>query len=356
MIARFADVAALPADARALLTDAGRTEFQLGAAWFGCVAVHARPPGQLPEFLFYREAGQAVALLPLWRHASGATVGLTTPYTCVFRPLIDEGADDAALARAGRAFGVAVRAGGPLRLEALDPDWPGLAPLLAGFRAAGLLALRFDHFASWGADVTGLDWFFYHAARPGALREAIRRRLARADRDGIPTFELITGGAALAGGIDAYLDVHARSWKPAEPYPAFFPAILPQAAAAGVLRLGLLRQGGAPIAAQIWTVSAGTARLEKLAHVEAEKKTAPGTLLTALMLRQLLTHERIERITLGRGDDAYKAAWTGQRRQLVGVLLCPPWHPAGAAAIGRHCGGRLLALARSALGKPRGRG
>jgi CelD/BcsL family acetyltransferase involved in cellulose biosynthesis len=341
-----ASVDGLPAEARAWLAQAEREEFQLGAGWFSVVAAHARPPGGAVVFLLHRENGHLRVVLPLWRHPDGTRSGLTAPYSCVFRPLVAEGADGAALARAGLAFGRAVRGGGTLRLDALDPEWPGLAPLLAGFRAAGLLPLRFAHFGAWWADLTGQNWDTYLAGRPGALRETIRRRLARAERDAALRFELIGGGDRLAAGIAAYQQVQARSWKPAEPFADFVPALLPVAAAAGVLRLGLLWRDGVPVAAQYWTVAAGTARLDKLVHDAAEHRAAPGTVLTAWMLRHLLTRERLGRIDFGRGDDAYKAGWTGQRRQHIGVLLCAPWHPAGLYQLGRHLAGRARARVR----------
>jgi CelD/BcsL family acetyltransferase involved in cellulose biosynthesis len=352
MIERFDAVEALPADARALLEAAGREEFQLGAAWFATVAAHARPPGARPVFLTYREAGAVIALLPLWRARDGRWRGLASPYTCLFRPLVASAMDAAALTRAGRGFGAAVRRGGTARLDALDPEWPPLAPLLAGFRQAGLLAFRFAHFAAWSADVAGQDWDSYLAGRPGAPRETIRRRLAHADRAGL-TFEVIAGGDALDAGIAAYEPVHARSWKPAEPFPAFIPAITRAAAAAGVLRLGLLRRGETPIAAQLWTVLAGAARLEKLVHDEAERRLSPGTALTALMIRHLLARETVASLDFGRGDDAYKAGWTGRRREREGVLLCAPWHPAGLFQAGRHLAGRAARRSREWVGQGR---
>src|SRR6185312_14241217 len=66
------------------------------------------------------------------------------------------------------------------RLDALDAGWTGLLPLTRAARAAGLRVLPFDHFGNWHEDVAGLDWNGYLAARPGALRETVRRRLRRA--------------------------------------------------------------------------------------------------------------------------------------------------------------------------------
>jgi CelD/BcsL family acetyltransferase involved in cellulose biosynthesis len=128
------------------------------------------------------------------------------------------------------------------------------------------------------------------------------------------------------------------------------------AAGAGVLRLGVLRRGGEPVAAQYWTVAGGTARVEKLAHDEAARTLSPGTVLTALMVRHLLEQEHVAALDFGRGDDAYKAGWTGLRRQRIGVLLCPPWHKAGFFAAARHLAGQAGATLRKALGTGRAGG
>lgn len=325
----------LPADAASLYDP---TEFQLGPAWFSAVAAAALPARARPLWLTARAAGgRPRVVLPLVRMGDGWLAGLTSPYTGLFRPLVAADATAAEIAAAGRAFARFCRGSGTLRLEALEPDWPGLAPLLGGFRRGLTVPLRFDQFGNWHAEVAGQSWEAYLAARPAALRNTIRRRLARAAAIG---FEIVTGGAGLAPGIAAYDAVYAQSWKPAEPFPRFPAALMRAAAAQGALRLGLLRAGGEPVAAQLWVVAGGVATVHKLAHAEAARALSPGTVLTALMIRQLLA-EGVAGLDLGRGDDAYKAGWTGRRRPRVGVLLCAPWRPAGAAAIARHVTGRL---------------
>ncbi len=174
--------------------------------------------------------------------------------------------------------------------------------------------------------------------------------MARAGRDASVTFDVITGGDRLDVGIAAYEAVYARSWKEPEPFPGFAAAIMRAAAAAGVLRLGLLRRDGMPVAAQYWTLVAGTATVHKLAHDAAARKISPGTVLTARMLRHLLEHDHVTALDFGRGDDAYKAGWTGRRRGRIGVLLCPPWHPAGTVALVRHLLGAATATLRKTVG------
>jgi CelD/BcsL family acetyltransferase involved in cellulose biosynthesis len=107
------------------------------------------------------------------------------------------------------------------------------------------------------------------------------------------------------------------------------------------------------VAAQYWTVTGGTATVHKLAHDETARKLSPGTVLTALMVRHLLEQDRVAALDFGRGDDAYKAGWTGRRRQRIGVLLCPPWHPAGFHALARHLLGQVAGRLRKALGSDR---
>lgn len=338
---RFDAVAALPPDARALLDAGAAQDAQFGADWFATVAATALPPGARPLFLLWREAGRAVALLPLQRLGDGRLEGLTAPYTSHFRPLLAADATPAALRRAGRGFGSVCRSAGVLRLDALDPDWPGQAPLLAGLAAAGLVRLRFAHFGNWHLPVAGLGWAGYLAGRPGEVRETIRRRLARAARDPSIAFELVTGPAGLEAAIAAYDAVYARSWKEPEPYPAFGPALLRAAATTGMLRLAVLRRDGAPVAAQYWLLAGGTATVLKLAHDEAAKAISPGTVLTALTIRHLLEQDGAAELDFGRGDDPYKAGWTGLRRQREGLLLCPLLHPAGASAILRHVAGAV---------------
>lgn len=333
--------AALPPDAAALLAEAEREEFQLGAAWFATVIAQALPPGADACLLIWRERGRAVALLPLRRGPDGQLAGLTSLYTTCFRPLVAADATAAELRRAGRGFARWCRRAGPLQLDALAADWPGRAPLLAGLRDAGVIALRFAHFANWRLDVTGRDWPTYLAGRPGELRETIRRRLARAGRDPSIVFRMVAGGEALEAAIAAYEQVHARSWKEPEPFPAFGPALLRAAAAAGVLRLGVLWRERVPVAARSWLRAGGTATVLKLAHDEAAKAISPGTVLTALMIRQLL-QEGVTALDFGRGDDPYKAGWTGERRLREGLLLCPLTHPAGVVALARQLLGRAL--------------
>jgi hypothetical protein len=327
----------LPPDAMALFG----TSLDDSAAWYRAVADAAIPQGASPCFLVI--GAPPIAVLPMLRRRGGAAA-LTTPYTYRWQPLTGGGRDDAALHEVGRALGGWCSRYATTRLDALDLDDPRWTPLCAGVRAAGLMPLRFAHFGNWHTSVAGLDWDAYLAARPGALRATLHRRGARLHAAGA-TFRVVRESEKLPDAIGFYERVYGRSWKGAEPFPAFNPALMRACAADGTLRLGLLALAGEPVAAQFWVVRDATATVLKLAHDKARDGASPGTVLTGMMIRHVLEHDHVLALDFGRGDDEYKKDWTGTRRQRSGLLLANPRRPAGLAALVKQA----LKKARSIL-------
>jgi CelD/BcsL family acetyltransferase involved in cellulose biosynthesis len=324
-------LAALPALAGA--------PFQSSPAWWRCIQGAAVPPGARPLYLV-----AAGCVVPLLRHAAGGRheagglTSLQSPYTLLWQPV---GPADAPWRQVGRDVARAARGTPVLRLDALDADWPGLAAFLAGLRAGGRVVQRFAHFGNWHDSLPPGGWPAYLACRPGALRETIRRKSARLGRDPALRITLARGVAEVPAALAAYREVYGLSWKQPEPYPAFDACLLQAAALRGLLRLGVLWHGPAPIAAQYWLVERGTATMLKLAHDERHKPLSPGTVLTAWMIRSMIEQDAIQALDFGRGDDLYKRDWVARRRQRIGVLAADPLHWRGVATIARHAVGTL---------------
>jgi hypothetical protein len=324
----------LPAAAAAWL-DAS-AELCATPPWFAATLAAALPPG----------TGRLAAAGPvalLLRAEGRALHALETPYTLTWRPLLAHGAGAPAIEDAAATLGRLFRRRPPARLDCLPEDAPGLAAVAAGLRRAGLRLLPFAHFGNRREAIAG-GWEGYLAARPSALQNTIRRKLARAAREA-RIERISTPGAALEDGIAAFQAVRARSWKPHEPWPDFDAALMRGLAAAGTLRLGVLRAAdGTPIAAQYWALQQGgrSAVVPKLFHDEARKAASPGTVLTATMIRAMIDEDGVAEVDFGRGDDPYKQAWTAARRQRIGWLLADPWHPLGLAAIGRATARQVL--------------
>ncbi len=308
-------------------------------AWYDASCQYALPPGAMPAFVEIRRGHHLLALVPMQRHRT-RRAALTTPYTCLWHPL---GAADLT-AQDWKAAGTCLarwcKGSAVTRLDALDPQAPWFAPMLSGLRAGGLVPLRFDHFGNWHTTLPPGGWEAYLAGRPGALRETIRRRGNKLRAAGA-IFTQVRDSSGLAPAIRAYESIYAKSWKEPEPFPHFNPALIRACASDGTLRLGLLIRDGTPVAAQFWVVRDRWAAVLKLAHDEDARADAPGTVLTAYMIETLMQQDNITELDFGRGDDAYKADWTGSRRQRVGVLLADPWRPSGMAAIARHLVGGM---------------
>ncbi len=338
-VKRVAALTALPVDAAALLDAAGG--FFASRVWWDIVTHHALPASATPYFAVVH-AGGATAVFPMLRDAAdGEERALTTPYTCLYEPLIGTGGRHAlftAFARSRRAYAIT-------RLDALDEATA--ADLAAAGRDVGLAVTLFAHFGNWHETVAGLDWPAYLATRPGALRETIRRRARRVERQPNAVFRLFHDTTDLETGIAAFEAIYARSWKQPEPFPGFNPAQIRAAASLGIMRLGVWWIDGSPAAAQFWIVEHGQATVLKLAHDEAFKTLSLGTILTARMIRHMLEHEGVTELDFGRGDDPYKRDWTVSRRPRMGVLLINPRHPRGLLALARHAAGRIRARLRN---------
>jgi hypothetical protein len=330
----FEGLDALPANAAPLF--ARSSSFFSSRVWWETVLAHAIPPHATPSLLLIQDNDRPLALFPMLLDSeSGGFRALTTPYTCLYEPLVapeDHAPVFAGFARYCRAFPTT-------RMDALDPSCE--ADIARGGKQAGLAVARFDHFGNWYEQVSGLDWALWLERRPGALRETIRRRIRRADRLAGATFRLFGDLTDLETGIAAFETVYARSWKDPEPYPSFNPAQIRAAAVLGVARLGIWWIGDTPAAAQFWIVENRRAMVLKLAHDEAFKAHSPGTVLTAWMIRHMLEQEHVTELDFGRGDDPYKQGWVADRRQRVGVMLINPRRPAGMIALARHTMGRI---------------
>jgi hypothetical protein len=342
-------VEALPADA-AELWQQGEASLFASRVWWETVQAAAMPAASAACFMLCRLGSRPAGLFPMRRMAGSSRLdSLTTPYSCLYVPLLADWLSAAERQVVFRTFGTVCRKWATTRLDALPEEWPFLDLLVAGTRAAGLVALRFEHFGNWHEAIGAAGWSGYLATRPGALRETIRRRLRRAQQVPDARFAVVHAPPDLAEGIAAFEAVYARSWKEPEPFPAFNAALMRATAAAGTLRLGLWSISGQPVAAQFWVVATERATVLKLAHDEAFKRYSPGTVLTAMMLRLLLDSEKVREIDFGRGDDPYKRDWARERRQRVGLVLVNPWRLPGMIELARHWSGRLRATLRNRL-------
>lgn len=184
--------------------------------------------------------------------------------------------------------------------------------------------------------VSGRSFAQYWAGRPGPMRTTLKRKGKKVT----VTIETVFDPASW----NAYEAIYAASWKPAEGDPALLRQFAQTEAAAGRMRLGIARtQEGEPVAAQFWTVEAGTAYIHKLAHLETAQTLSPGTTLSAALFEHVMDKDGVDLIDFGTGDDPYKRDWMEQDRPRYRMDCLNPaapraWLPLAKRLIRAHAG------------------
>lgn len=339
----------LPPDLAGLFATAGAESFFNHPAWYAVFARHALDAGA--EVRLYADAAARAALLlqvPLPSRMR-RQISLANYYSCAHAPLLHPGADAAAaLAEIVAAIAAERPRWDSVSLLGLDPTAPGFDALAAALRGAGMMVRPFFDFGVWYQATAGLSFARYCDGLPGELRNTWTRK--RKKLAGNPSLRLsfCDGAAGLEQGIADYQAVYRASWKDAEPYPDFMPALMRACAGLGALRLAVYHLDGQPAAAQFWIVWHGRATIFKLAHDERFAEHSLGTLLTMAVMERVLETDRPFEIDFGHGDDAYKKLWLPQRRERWGLLAANPRTPRGLALALRETAGQLYRRVRPA--------
>lgn len=296
--------------------------------WFELLARHCLP-AEACRIAVARD-GDALAALPFCLTADGAAP-LGTWYSFFVRPVSNDPARaPALLAALARSLALA----GAARLSPM-PETEAIA-LAAAFREAGWIGVAEPCDTNHILELWGRSFADYWAARPGALRETVRRKSARGK------VSLRIESTFNPADWAAYEAIYAKSWKPSEGSPAFLRAFAEAESTAGTLRMGIAEIDGEPVAAQFWTVEGGTAWIHKLAHDEAHRAHSPGTLLTHALLAHVIDEDRVQTVDFGTGNDAYKRDWMEAQRPRYALQFYRPAATRHWPALARLAARRIL--------------
>jgi hypothetical protein len=229
----------------------------------------------------------------------------------------------------------------------MDPESPVFNGLVNELRAIGWIPFRFFCFGNWFLTID-FNWEGYLKKRSANLRSSIKRRNKDFAAQG-GTLEVVTNTDELEQAILDFQEVYIASWKIPEPYPDFVPSLIRKLSAIGMLRLGIARLQGRPIAAQLWIVGQDKASIYKVAYHKAFAALSPGTVLTSHLLKHVIEQDKVKEVDFLIGDDEYKKIWMSDRRERWGIVAYNQRTAIGCLLLVKEIAGRVTKLAGKKL-------
>lgn len=282
-------------------------------------------------FVAVARDGDSVAALPL-RHTAQGLAPVANWYSFIARPLCNDPARFPVLLQ---ALAENLQDEGALRFGPLPLEESQL--LHDALRAGGWVGTQTACDTNHILTVAGRSFAEYWAARPGQLRETVRRK----GKKGVVSLRIET--VFDLADWAAYEAIYGLSWKPSEGNPDFLRAFARAESNAGSLRLGIAEIDGKPVAAQFWTVEGGTAFIHKLAHDETAKVHSPGTLLSAMLFEHVIDIDKVGLVDFGTGNDPYKRDWMDGCRTRYALEFYRPAAVRHWKSLGRMAARHLLA-------------
>lgn len=316
-----------PEDVKALMTQAEQRSAQFSSDWYQVLLDTVMTADDHPGFYVLRRHGKPLIVLPVRMEMDraphhGRLVALGNYYTALYAPVLAPETQVADIAQMFRLILAQRPETYALYFAPLDHDSDAYRMLGEGMRQAGLKTHPYFCFGNWFQTITiGGEAFVDQLSTSlrGTVRRMRKKLLQEQGR-----LEVICDPADLERGLEAFASVYARSWKKPEPYPDFIPNLMRKCAQRGWLRLGLAWHGDTPIAAQLWLSSHGRADIYKVAYDEEYKRFAPGSVLTAEVMKHVIDIDQVKEVDYLIGDDPYKKRWLSQRRERWGWVAYNP--------------------------------
>jgi hypothetical protein len=330
----------LQSDVIQLFEKSEKLNFQLGLPWLSNL-VKTVYQGHDGVYLYVlRREERPIAVLPILvtkMHNGWQLQALANYYSSFYEPAMELKAEILPLIEEILMAHAPVVS---LRFSPMNPTSAAYMQLKHAIQANSLRSFDFFCFGNWYLHVTG-DWDAYFQSRSGTLRNTIKRMTKKFEAQG-GTMDIQQGDHNLPEALEAYLKVYTSSWKSAEPYPEFIPGLIQMCANQGALRLGIARLNGQAIAAQLWVVVNKKSYIFKVAYDEKFKSFAPGTLVTAMLMQHVITHDQVTEVDFLTGDDSYKKNWMSHRRERWGIIAYNLKTTGGAAGYIKEVLGRKL--------------
>jgi Acetyltransferase (GNAT) domain len=178
----------------------------------------------------------------------------------------------------------------------------------------------FQQYENWCHLIDNEDYFSYFEHRPSQLKNTLRRKKKKLERDYNYQIKLYPRDEfAIAEVISSYDRVYSTSWKKEEPFPRFTPGLIQLSAQLGILILGILYIGGQPAAAQLWLRLPERFVIYKLAYNQQFDQLSVGTVLSDAIFEYAYSVNSQAEIDYGVGGESYKKQWMSTVRYIHGL-------------------------------------
>ena len=317
----YASLEELPASADALFSEGARRSIFLSRPWFNNLTTYPEKTGAKICFACVADHGEIRAMLPLLESGDGNWRSLHHRYASFFSLLLAANDRQRVLNCLVESL-LALPCTG-LLLEPIGDEDPSMTDLQRTLAAAGCHCERNFRFYNWILRLDGQSFDDYLASRPSRLRNTIRRKQRRLQRDHNLEIQLHIGDEAPQAMPDYHTVYHA-SWKANEQYKNFLDGMVERFSSAGATRLGVLHADGQPVAAQLWFVMHRKASIFRLAYDEKWRSHSPGSILTSHLMRHVIDIDGVEEVDFLTGNEAYKQEWMSLRRERWALgCACP---------------------------------
>ena len=251
------------------------------------------------------------------RRAEGSLSSLSNNFTTLYSLLITNNDQQDAILTclADGLFQISFQ---PIRFEPIDTNDGNMTRLRQSLESCGFQSHPYFRFYNWMHPLNGQSFDEYMAERPANLRNTIRRKQHKLEREHDYDIRLYKDAGIDQALVD-YDAVYRASWKASEFFSNFTPALVKSLSQLGWSRLAILYINEQPIAAQIWFVVHDKANIYRLVYDEDWKKYSPGSLLTQYLMRYVIDTDKVSEIDFLTGNERYKQDWMTVRRERLGI-------------------------------------
>ena len=307
----------LPDSANILFEKAEQESLFFSRVWLESITAHALAEHQSMLLACVVDDESVMAILPMLESPRDDLGALSNHFTTLFSLLISDHHPNNRIVTC-LAEGLSQLEVNSIRLEPIDADDGNITRLCQSMESCGFKSHPYFRFYNWSHPVNAQSFDEYMAERPANIRNIIRRKQRKLDREHAYDIRLHQDVDIDRALLD-YQMVYQASWKANEFFVGFTPSLVKKLSELGWLRLAILYIEDNPVAAQIWFVVHGKANIYRLAYDQRWKSYSPGSILTQFLMRYVIDTDKVIEIDFLTGNERYKQDWMTVQKERLGM-------------------------------------